>query len=129
MDPSKPQKQLSDLIVRLARDAINTQSRLDDAFLADKERYEHILAGVPSDYRPTLAAMIPARQVVDSFRVQTSIDMSVKREVELSIEARPVNLAYHLTYGERRARSSSITLTVQQVPLHPTNRPEPGEKE
>ncbi len=125
-------KPVGDLAAGLARDAINTQFRLDEAYEQElqqwrksckqilKENEQPTSFGNPSFITEVMKTLIPSRMFIKEFELNCRVRIDVERRFGFEIKAVPLNLGYDIRYSTTKTVDSKIQLHVEQVPI---NRP------
>ncbi|MDI1478902.1 hypothetical protein [Polyangium sp. y55x31] len=122
---------LGDALAALAHDAALAQDKLDHATQQSQARYEAFVREVAKGagtVDPALAEILldlaPRRLCVRGFDVECRVRVGLQRSVHVSLEARPLNLAYQRMYQSSRSTDDVIRIEVEQVPAGPQRFPQ-----
>jgi len=103
------------LLQALAREAVLTQRRLDDAW--ETAAAGHRLTQPRPEMAALYRAIAPARLVARSLEFSLAVRVEQGRSTGFELKAVPLNLSFATTHRIRAATSARIRLTVAAVPL------------
>ena len=105
------------LATTLAESAVRVQSDLDEAWQRNVEAalpaYATLLRSLGAD----ALSMLPARNVVSRFEVETRVRVESRRSASGSLRLVPLNIAYERRYERVNANAHRISIVVEQIPL------------
>ncbi len=108
---------ISQMIATFAKDAVETQEHLDAAYEQELDVFAKLLASAPPEHRELLLPLAPLRTCMGSFRMSAALEVQKSLSAGVSLTAKPINLAYEMTYKSSRTSSAKITIDVEAVPV------------